>query len=283
MSPAAAGVDNSPEALRRDVLEKLFCDLGKFPAIATPTDDYLAPAHVVRDRLMHRWISTARTYFQCASRTVVYLSAEFLMGPQLDNNLINLEIRHPVRQAVASLGFRLDELLAHEPEPGLGNGGLGRLAACYMDSLATLQIPALGYGIRYEFGIFEQAIRDGWQIERTDKWRPFGNAWEIVKPETAYQVPFGGRTETVADPTGRVRVRWIPDRVVVGTAYDTPVLGYAVNTANTLRLWSAQASESFDYPNDGPEVGAGRFSSDRAVDEYCREIWRVGPVPIDLA
>jgi starch phosphorylase len=238
---------NTVEALKRHLLEKLFCQQGKFPAVATANDYYLALAHVVRDRLMHRWISTVRTYFEQASRTVAYLSAEFLTGPHLGNNLLNLGIHDQVRQAVADLGLSLDELLEQEPEPGLGNGGLGRLAACYMDSLATLEIPTIGYGIRYEFGIFAQAIRDGWQVEMTDKWLRLGNPWEIPRPEITYPVGLGGHTEPYTDDAGRYGVRWIPDRVVVGTPYDTPVLGYAVNTANLLRLWRAEAAESFDF------------------------------------
>ncbi|MBI4637560.1 MAG: glycogen/starch/alpha-glucan phosphorylase [Candidatus Rokubacteria bacterium] len=249
---------NTADALKRDLLEKLFCNQGKFPAVATKNDYYLALAHVVRDRLMHRWVGTVRTYFEKASRTVAYLSAEFLLGPQLGNNLVNLGIDDQVRRAVADLGLSLDELLEQEPEPGLGNGGLGRLAACYMDSLATLQIPAIGYGIRYEFGIFDQAIRDGWQVEITDKWLRLGNPWEIPRPEIAYNVRLGGHTEPSVDDAGRYCVRWVPERVIVGSPYDTPVLGYAVNNANLLRLWRAEAPESFDFQafNVGDYYGA---------------------------
>src|SRR5574341_2687318 len=204
---------NTVEALTHDLLEKLFCNQGKFPAVATKNDYYLALAYVVRDRLMHRWISTARTYFEKASRTVVYLSAEFLIGPQLGNNLVNLGIEDQARRACTALGQSLDELLEQEPEPGLGNGGLGRLAACYMASLATLAIPAIGYGIRYEFGIFDQLIHDGWQVEKTDKWLALGNPWETPRPEIAYNVGLGGHTEPYVDATGRYCVRWVPDRV----------------------------------------------------------------------
>ena len=183
--------------------------------------------------------------------------------------------------ALAGLGQDLDTVLACEEEPGLGNGGLGRLAACYLDSLATLQRPAIGYGIRYEFGIFDQEIHDGWQVERTDNWLVRGNPWEIVKPDVAYRVNWGGHTERYVDDAGGERVRWVPDRVIKGIAYDTPIQGYGVNTCNTLRLWSARAVESFAfeafnvgdyyravqdkvvsetvtkvlYPNDEPEVG----------------------------
>jgi starch phosphorylase len=180
------------------------------------------------------------------------------MGPYLGNNLINLGIYDTARQAVGELGLDLDELLRQEDEPGLGNGGLGRLAACFIDSLATLQVPCMGYGIRYEYGIFQQEIVDGWQVERTDKWLRFGNPWEIVRPEWAAEVKFGGHTERYSDELGRVRVRWVPARVVNGVPYDTPILGYRVNTANTLRLWRAEAPESFDFSvfNRGDYWGA---------------------------
>src|SRR6267143_1607876 len=168
------------------------------------------------------------------------------MGPQLGNNLVNLGIYDEVRTAIQDMGLHLDDLLEQEEEPGLGNGGLGRLAACFLDSLATLGIPCIGYGIRYEFGIFDQALRDGWQVELTDKWLRLGNPWEIPRPEIVFDVKFGGRTEGFRE-NGQYRVRWIPDRVVRGTAFDTPVLGYRVNTANLLRLWKAEAAESFDF------------------------------------
>ena len=163
-----------------------------------------------------------------------------------------------MKAAIEELGLDFEALLAEEPEPGLGNGGLGRLAACFIDSLATLEIPALGYGIRYEFGIFDQEIVDGWQVEKTDKWLTFGNPWEIARPEWAVEVQLGGRTERYADPYGRLRTRWIPDKLVKGVPYDTPILGYRNNTANTLRLWRAEAPESFDFSqfNRGDYYGA---------------------------
>ncbi|HEX2788872.1 MAG TPA: glycogen/starch/alpha-glucan phosphorylase [Steroidobacteraceae bacterium] len=246
------------DALKRSFLDNLFYMQGKFPVLATAYDYYMALAYAVRDRMLQRWNSTAAAYTQQGSRTVSYLSAEFLMGPYLGNNLINLGIHDTARQAVAELGLDLDELLRQEDEPGLGNGGLGRLAACFIDSLATLQVPCMGYGIRYEYGIFQQEIVDGWQVERTDKWLRFGNPWEIVRPEWAAEVKFGGHTERYSDELGRVRVRWVPARVVNGVPYDTPILGYRVNTANTLRLWRAEAPESFDFSvfNRGDYWGA---------------------------
>jgi starch phosphorylase len=181
------------------------------------------------------------------ARVVAYLSAEFLPGPHLANNLLNLGIVEPAREALAKFGLDLDQVIEQEEEPGLGNGGLGRLASCYMDSLASLEVPAVGYGIRYEFGIFEQAIVNGWQVEVTDKWLRFGNPWEVVRPEIYYEVKFGGHTEVGKDKQGRLQVRWLPDTEVKGEAYDTPILGYRVGTCNTLRLWKAEAVESFDF------------------------------------
>ncbi|UCE56843.1 MAG: glycogen/starch/alpha-glucan phosphorylase [Desulfobacterales bacterium] len=248
----------SLETLRRAVLDNLFYIQGKFPAIATPNDYYMALAYTVRDRLLHRWIKTVETWLQKDIKIVCYLSAEFLLGPHLGNNLINLGIEEPVRQAVEAVGQNLDELLKQEEEPGLGNGGLGRLAACYLDSLATLEVPAIGFGIRYEHGIFHQEIRDGWQVEMTDNWLHLGNPWEIPRPEVHFEVKLGGHTVRNRDADGRERICWIPDRVVKGTPYDTPISGYRVNTCNTLRLWKAEAAESFDFQafNIGDYYGA---------------------------
>ncbi|MCL1463252.1 glycogen/starch/alpha-glucan phosphorylase [Argonema galeatum] len=248
----------SLETLKRGFLDNLFYLQGKFPGIATKNDCYMALAYTVRDRLFKRWIDTAQTYTINSSRTVCYLSAEFLMGPHLGNNLINLGIYDQVKQAIEELGLDLDQLLEQEEEPGLGNGGLGRLAACYLDSMATLEIPSLGYGIRYEFGIFEQKIQDGWQVEITDKWLRYGNPWDVARPEWAVEVKLGGHTEVYLDERSRYRVRWIPFQVVKGIPYDTPILGYKVNTANTLRLWAAEAPESFDFDafNSGDYVKA---------------------------
>ncbi|HEX4023263.1 MAG TPA: glycogen/starch/alpha-glucan family phosphorylase, partial [Steroidobacteraceae bacterium] len=258
LRPEGDRVALGKEALKQAFIDNLYYIQGKFPALATRKDYYLALAYTVRDRMMQRWISTAAAYTAHGSRTVAYLSAEFLMGPHLANNLLNLGIHEVVRQAVADLGLSLDELLRQEDEPGLGNGGLGRLAACFIDSLATLQIPSLGYGIRYEHGIFQQQIVNGWQVEQTDKWLRYGNPWEIVRPEWTVEVKFGGRTERYIDERGRQRVRWVPERIVNAVPYDTPILGYHVNTANTLRLWRAEAPESFDFSvfNRGDYWGA---------------------------
>jgi starch phosphorylase len=189
---------------------------------------------------------------------VAYLSAEFLMGPHLGNNMVNLGIMPAAQQAMAELGLDLDTLMADEVEPGLGNGGLGRLAACFIDSMATLGLPALGYGIRYEHGIFQQEIADGWQVEKTDRWLRHHNPWELMRPEWTVEVRLGGHTERWTDPGGHEHVRWLPDRVVNGIPYDTPILGYRTHTANTLRLWRAEAPEAFDLEsfNRGDYFGA---------------------------
>jgi starch phosphorylase len=271
----------SVAGLAKAVSDHLRCSVGYPPEVADAHDYYRALALAVRDRMQSNWIKTTQTYFVQKGKVACYLSAEFLIGPQLGNNLLSLNIEEPARAAMAELGQDLNAVLDQEEEPGLGNGGLGRLAACYLDSLATLERPAIGYGIRYEFGIFDQQIRDGWQAEVTDKWLRRGNPWEIAKPAVAYYVNWGGHTEPYTDDQGRYRVRWVPYREVKGTAYDTPIQGYRVHTCNTLRLWSAEAIESFDfqafntgdyyqavaekvlsetvtkvlYPNDEPDVG----------------------------
>jgi glycogen phosphorylase len=234
-------------ALKQSFLDSLFCNLGRVPAAATPHDLYTALALAIRDRVLNRGVQTLETYHNRDARMVAYLSAEYLPGPHLVSNLLNLGIWDQTRRAVEELGCDLEFLRQQEEEPGLGNGGLGRLASCFMDSLASLEIPAVGYGLRYEFGIFDQIIQNGRQVEITDKWLRYGNPWEIVRPELAYEVKLGGHTEPWTDSDGRYRVRWNPEHVVQGVAYDTPVLGYRVNTCNRMRLWKAEAVESFDF------------------------------------
>jgi len=253
--------DANVEALKRTFLEHLFLTQGKFVQVATPNDLYMALAYTVRDQLVHRGIKTVTRCLEADAKVVSYLSAEFLLGPHLENNLINLGIYDQVRRAVEEAGFDLQTLIDQEEEPGLGNGGLGRLAACYLDSLASLDIPAQGYGIRYEFGIFDQEIQDGWQVEKSDTWLHFGNPWEIRRPDITYQVSFGGYTEHYNDENGRYRTRWVPHRTVKGVAYDTPIVGYLVNSCNGLRLWRAEAVESFEFA----AFNVGDYY--RAVDE----------------
>ncbi len=268
-------------SLRQAIEDHLRYTLGRPFQLLEPQHYYHALALAVRDRMQERWTDTTQTYLDLSRKVAVYLSAEFLLGPHLGNNLLNLGLEDEARAALAELGQDYDVVLDCEEEPGLGNGGLGRLAACYLESLATLQRPAVGYGIRYEFGIFDQEIRDGWQVERTDNWLAPGNPWEIAKPEVNYQVGWGGHIERYVDEHGHSRARWVPERVVKGVYYGTPIQGYGVNTCNTLTLWSANAVnalalEAFNagdyyravedqvvsenvtkvlYPNDEPEVG----------------------------
>jgi starch phosphorylase len=260
---AVAAVDDDRtgmqvETLKQAILENLRYVMGKDPDFATDMDYFMAVAYTVRDRILARWLATRRTYSEHNVRLVCYLSAEFLMGPHLANNLLNLGAEDSIRQATKELGLDLDRIIAEESEPGLGNGGLGRLAACYLDSLATLGIPAIGHGIRYEFGMFHQEIHDGWQVELTDYWLRYGNPWEIRRPHAAVDVMFGGHTEYSNDPHGNLKVRWIPASVVKGIPYDTPILGYGSGRANDLRLWKSEAGESFyfDRFNSGDYQGA---------------------------
>jgi starch phosphorylase len=238
----------------------LIYDQVRYGGRATSLDQYLAVASAIRDRLAERWVATMKTYVEQDVRIVCYLSAEYLLGPHLGNNILNLGAQDQAYQAIRDLGLDPEAVLEEEPEPGLGNGGLGRLAACYMDSLSTLNIPAIGFGIRYEYGIFDQVIRDGWQVEITDKWLQWGNPWEIARPEGAITVGFGGHTEASFDSQGLYRVIWYPDKQVKAIPYDTPIGGYRTNNVNTLRLWKAEAVESFDFNafNVGDYLGSVR-------------------------
>jgi glycogen phosphorylase len=217
-----------PESLADQIRRHLFSSQAKSPSLATQHDHYMALALAVRDRLLQNWVDTAETYTNQGVRTATYLSAEYLLGPHLENNLVNLGLREEAEAACRELGLNLEQLIALEPEPGLGNGGLGRLAACFQESLASLELPAIGYGIRYEFGIFRQSIGPDGQHESTDAWLTLGNPWEVIRPEWRYPVQIGHHT-------------------VIGVAHDTPITGYGVRTANTLRLWSAMAPEAFDF------------------------------------
>lgn len=246
------------EALARAYLDNLFYIQGRFREVATSNDLYMAAAYTVRDRMLARWVHSARQYKETNARTVAYLSAEYLPGPHLVNNLVNLGIVEAARAAASDLGLDFAALIDAEEEPGLGNGGLGRLAACFMDSLATLQIPAIGYGIRYEFGIFDQLIVDGWQVEHGDTWLHNGNPWELPRPKICFAVGFGGQVEQQNIGHHGLRQRWLPALMVDGVAYDTPIMGYGVNNVNLLRLWKAEAPESFDFQafNVGDYYGA---------------------------
>lgn len=244
--------------LKRAFAYNLFYHQGVTPRAASMNDYYLAVAYTLRDRMQHLFINSAEAVLDKDSSVVCYLSAEFLMGPHLHNNLVNLGLYDEFRQATEESGLDLQVLIDHEEEPGLGNGGLGRLAACYLDSMATLQIPAIGYGIRYEYGMFDQEIVDGWQKEISDSWLHTVNPWEIKKPNLAREVGFGGHTEVYHGERGTRHMRWVPGRVINGIPYDTPIPGFKVNNVNLLRLWSAEAHSSFDFEefNTGDYYGA---------------------------
>ncbi len=251
----------SLETLKRAFADHLFYLQGKYESIATQEDYYQALSYTIRDRLLYRWLATQKTYTEQKVKRVCYLSAEFLMGRHLGNSLINLDLYERVDQALKESGLNLTDLLEQEDDPGLGNGGLGRLAACFLDSLATLEIPAIGYGIRYEFGIFHQVMRDGWQVEIPDQWLKFGNPWELQRRDEAVEVKLGGYTESYHDPKGNFRVSWIPGRTVIAIPFDLPVPGYNTNTVNILRLWKSEASDEFNFD----AFNAGNY--DRAVEQ----------------
>ncbi len=271
----------SKEALKQAYMDNLFYVQGRPWDAASVNDQYAAAAYTVRDRLLGRWVKSAEVYKKNKARTVCYLSAEFLLGPHLLNNLVNLGIARAAREAGEELDLNFRDIIDAEEEPGLGNGGLGRHAACDMDSMSTVGIPAIGYGIRYEFGIFDQVIENGWQVEKSDTWLKSGNPWELPRYRLRFPVKFGGHTERYQDEHGDLRVRWVADMEICGVAYDTPILGYGVGNVNLLRLWKSEAPDSFDfqsfnvgnyygavhakidaetiskvlYPNDEPEAG----------------------------
>jgi starch phosphorylase len=220
--------------------------LSKDQYTATNRDLYLSLALAARDRLIERWIKTQQKYYTEDVKRVYYLSAEYLMGRVLTSNLINLGMYDETRRAMEELSIDVEELAGEEPDMGLGNGGLGRLAACFLDSLATLEIPAMGYGIRYEFGIFDQEIRNLQQVELPENWLRYGTPWEISHPEVIFTVHFYGRVKQTRMPDGTLKSEWVDTSDVVGIPHDIPIAGYGNNTVNTLRLWSARASKEFD-------------------------------------
>ena len=259
------------ENLKQALIDHLYYIQGRDEQFATLNDYYMALAYTVRDRLTDRRIKTAQTYFIKDTKVVYYLSAEFLVGRLSANNLINLGIYDEMKEAAKEMGLNLEDLLEQEEEPGLGNGGLGRLAACFLDSLATLEIPAMGYGIRYQYGIFDQFIVDGWQRERPDNWLRYGNPWEIARIDYTVEIKLGGHTEAVTDAQGGYRVRWVSQDTVYGVPYDTPIPGYRNNTVNTLRLWSAKASEDFDFQ----VFDAGEYTKAVAEKTFSENISKV--------
>ena len=235
--------------------------LAKDEYSATPLDCLKSLAMTVRDRLVERWIETQQTYYNQDAKRIYYLSMEFLIGRSLGNALINLDLLDSAEQALIKLGYKLEDLKELEFDAALGNGGLGRLAACFMDSMATLELPGYGYGIRYDYGIFFQRIVDGYQQETPDNWLRYGNPWEIERPEYIYIVRFYGDVDQYVDTNGVLRTDWVDTENIIAMAYDTPIPGYRNNTVNNLRLWAAKASREFnlEYFNHG--------DYDRAVEE----------------
>ncbi|MBN2011501.1 glycogen/starch/alpha-glucan phosphorylase [candidate division KSB1 bacterium] len=225
----------------------LYYRRGQAAQSASENDCYVALAYAVRDYLIERWYKTTQTHFETNPKFVYYLSAEYLIGPQLTQNMLFTDTTNTAHQAIRQIGYDIDRLVAQDVEPGLGNGGLGRLAACFLDSLATLDIPSMGYGIRYEYGIFNQAIKDGWQVERPDEWLLLGNPWEFPQPDNMVEVKFDGHTEAYTDKKGNYRVNWVPNYIVRGQPYHILVPGYKTSTVNMLRLWGARASREFDF------------------------------------
>ncbi len=235
------------------VVKRLLYTLSKDKYSATARDYFLSTAYAVKDHLVARWIKTQQEYYYQDVKRVYYLSMEFLMGRMLGNNLINLGLYDTCMKSLREAGLELEELSELETDAGLGNGGLGRLAACFLDSIATLDLSGYGYGIRYEYGIFYQRIQNGYQVETPDNWLRYTNPWEIARPEFLYPVSFYGEIQHHIHPDGEVHYRWIKTDNVMAMAYDTPIPGYGTNTVNTLRLWSAKSSRDFDleYFNRG--------------------------------
>ncbi|HUU85317.1 MAG TPA: glycogen/starch/alpha-glucan phosphorylase [Phycisphaerae bacterium] len=247
------------DSIKRSFINHIAFTQAKVPGFATPRDRYVALAMTVRDRLIQRWIATRKAYYGDPDlKRVYYLSLEFLIGRTMGNALINMGLYSTFFHALHDAGYELEDLRELEEDAGLGNGGLGRLAACFLDSMATLGLAGYGYGIRYDYGIFHQRIRDGYQVEEPDDWLRLGNPWEIARPEHTFRVQFYGRTERYTDALGRQRVRWVDTRDILAMPFDTPIPGYGNNTVNTLRLFSAKSTREFelDYFNHGDYVRA---------------------------
>ena len=244
--------------LRAEILEKLAYTVGKDPLVARNHDWLAATIHAVRDRVIDHWMNSTRDAYAKSAKRVYYLSLEFLVGRLLRDAMSNLGLVEPVTQALKSLNVDLDVVEALEPDAALGNGGLGRLAACFMESMASVDIPAYGYGIRYQHGLFKQKIKDGQQIELPEDWLAHGNLWEFERQEAAYDIGFGGTVETVEKGDNSLKHTWLPSETVQAVAFDTPIAGWRGRRVNTLRLWSAQALDPIrlDAFNRGDHIGA---------------------------
>lgn len=263
--------NDDPESIKQNFTDHLVYSLMKDEYSATDRDIYESLALTVRDRLVERWINTQQAYYVHDAKRVYYLSMEFLVGRTLGNAIVNLGGWGNTEKAMKSIGYQLEDLRESEWDAGLGNGGLGRLAACFLDSMASLSYPAYGYGIRYEYGIFHQKIKDGYQVEFPDNWLRYGNPWEISRPEFLFPVHFYGKLSTFKDIQGHERTEWVDTDEIMAMAYDTPVPGYRNNTVNTMRLWSAKSTREFNfhYFNDGDYQKA---ISERAESETISKV-----------
>ncbi|HZT86828.1 MAG TPA: glycogen/starch/alpha-glucan phosphorylase [Stellaceae bacterium] len=267
----SADIDATAEEIKRGILAKLTLSVGKDVLAATDRDWFVATALTMRDRIMQRWLTAEREHLASGRKRVYYLSLEFLIGRLLHDIVGNLESDEAVRRALGDLGVDFERMRGSEPDAALGNGGLGRLAACFMESMASLGVPACGYGIRYDHGLFQQVIADGWQQEFPEDWLSFANPWEFERPEVKHDVHFGGRVETVASRGGHTRFIWHPEETVEAVAYDTPVVGWRGSHVNPLRLWSARAPDPLrlEIFNRGDHLGA---SSEQARAEALSKI-----------
>ena len=246
------------EAIQAEILERLIYSVGKDPIVARPHDWLAATILAVRDRVMDRWMESSRETWRTSHKRVYYLSLEFLIGRLMRDAMSNVGLIEPVRDALKNLNVDLGDLINLEPDAALGNGGLGRLAACFLESMSSVKIPAYGYGIRYVHGLFRQEMSEGWQVELPEEWLAHGNPWEFERRESAYEIGFGGHVEPVTDPDGTVRQEWRPNDHLLAVAYDTPIVGWRGARVNTLRLWSAQPIDPIllDKFNSGDHIGA---------------------------
>jgi len=246
------------QSIKRSLANRLMYSIGKDPLTATERDWFYSSAAVVRERLIERWMETMRSYYREDTKRVYYFSMEFLMGRTLMNSMLNIECDEGFRRAMQEMGLELEKIRDIESDAALGNGGLGRLAACFLDSMATLGIPGYGYGIRYEYGMFNQRIENGCQVEHPDNWLRYGNPWEFPRSEVLYQVKFHGQVVNFSDDKGVMRYQWVDSDDVMAMAYDYPIPGYGTETVNNMRLWAAKATRDFDlgYFNEGNYIKA---------------------------
>ncbi|PKA41918.1 glycogen phosphorylase [Rhizobium sullae] len=261
--PSPAPRSSRPEILAEEIIERLTYRIGKDAKVAKPHDWLTATILVVRDRIIDKWMESTRKVYATGDKRVYYLSLEFLIGRLMRDAVTNMGLMEQVRDALTSLGVDVNVIAGLEPDAALGNGGLGRLAACFMESMATVEVPAYGYGIRYVHGLFRQQLADGWQVELPESWLAHGNPWEFERRESAYEIGYGGAVDVANDAEGEPRYVWKPAERVIAAAFDTPVVGWRGKRVNTLRLWSAQPIDPIllDAFNAGDHIGALRESN----------------------